>query len=674
MASLVTTALAGIAVLGVLPTPGADAAGLPSAPDATAAAAAATLPITRFHEVVADVANGRLFFSGGTQGKDVSDSIIVTNLAGKLIATLGGQDGVQGITLSPDGSTLYAALSGADAVSAINTTSLEETGLYPLGSGRSPYDVAVQSGRVWVSYSSSAGDFVGAIDPNDTPASAFTPLALPSSFSVTPDLAADPDNSGALLASEPGAGIATVASYDVATSPVTLYNGPTPLGNCQFPADLAIAPGGAQFIVTCRGSQQVYRTQTFAETGSYAHTAGQDAVAIAPAGTIAFGTYSAPNVTVYRPGAKTLINRFSQTGYQVGLTQAGLAWAADSATLFAVYSYPVLKDGGVSSRTFRVVAYHDPSRTASTITLRGTSKAVLRHGVSITGKLTLSVGAPPAGSRITITRTQPGSQVVERWEEVISASDAFSVTDIPPSPGTYLYTASYAGTSGIAPATAARRVVITKIPTPLTLSVGAGTVNYRAPVTVTAHLGQLFAGQIVLLYAQSFGSKSNQLLRIGLVDSGGEVSVRYVPSYSTTFTAVFGGDSDYGPATAKRVVYVRAGVAESISGYTSSAYIHKTLYRVYEQTNTLTAKSAVAPNKTGGCVAFEVDEYLAGGWQLDTMSDCITLDSSSRAAKNYSLSAVPNGQFRIRADFHRTSKNTTNTNADSPWSYFLVVA
>lgn len=672
-ATLMATAVTGIAALGVLPAVGARAAALPAvnAP-AAAAAAASTLPIASFHEMVTDVAVGRLFFSGTTRGKDATRSIMVTNLSGRLIATISGQDGVEGIALSPDGSTLYAALAGHDAVSAINTTSLEQMALYPLGSGDSPYDVAVQSGRVWVSYRSSVGNFVGVINPDYTPAT-FTPLALPSSFTTPPQLVADPDGSGALLASEPGAGIATVASYDVATSPVTMYNGPTSLGGCEFPSDLAIAPGGARFIISCGGSQQVFNTQTFAETGRYLSGSGQDAVAIAPDGTIAFGTRSAPNVTVYRPGAKAPVNRFSQTGYQVSLAQSGLAWAADSGTLFAVYEYPVLKNGGVSSHAFRVFAYHDPGRTASTITLRGPATEIFGRSVSLAGRLELSVGAAPARSRIIITRTLAGSDLVERWTRTITAGGYFSLTDTPRSPGTYTYTARYAGNADLAPTAAVRRVIITRLPTPFSVSVSAGTVNYRAAVIVTAHLGKASAGEIVSFYAQSFGSKSDHLLRIGLVNPNGELSVRYVPSYSTTFTVDFWGNSEYQAAIVKRIIYVRAGVGESISGYSATAYVGKTLYRVYQQTNTLAAASTVAPGGKG-CVAFEIDEYADGAWQFDSISSCAKLNGSSKASMKFGLSSVPGGQFRIRADFRRTSKDTTNVNADSGWSYFLVVS
>jgi hypothetical protein len=664
---LMTTALAGIAVLGGLAAPGAGAAALaPGSTPAVAIAAAAggALPIAGFHEMVADVASSHLFFSRGAQGKDASDTIVVTNLSGRLVRTIEGQTGVEGIALSPDGSTLYAALAGRDAVSAINTSSLEVTGLYPLGSGNSPYDVAVESGRVWVSYTSKNGSFVGAINPNDVPSpSAFTPLVLPSSFSSAPRLFADPDNSGTLLASVPGAELATVASYDVATSPVTMWNGPTSLGSCEFPADLAIAPGGGSFILSCGNAQQQYNTYTFAETRRYLSGSGQDAVAIAPNGTIALGTRSAPNVTVYRPGAKTPVNRFAQTGYQVGLAQFGLAWSASSGTLFAVYQYPVLKDGGVSSHAFRVFAYQDPERTASTITLRATGSAIVGHSVTITGRFTVSVGAPPARTTITITRRQAGSPVAVRWTRTISSRGYFSLTNIPPSPGTYTYTASYPGTSALAPTTATRRVVITRMASQLTLSVSAGTVNYRSPV---------LAGQIVLVYARSFDSKAEHLLAIGLTNSRGAFSVRYVPSNSTTFTAVFRGSSQYQSATARRTVLVRAGVGESISGYTDSAYVGSTLYRVYQQTNTLVAGSTVVPDEKG-CVAFQIEENVDGGWQYDTTSGCIKLTAAGRASMRYSLSDVPGGQFRIRANFKR-AKDTTNVNGDSRWSYFLVVS
>src|ERR1700722_14620083 len=66
------------------------------------------LPISSYYQMVVDAAHGHIFIS---QGSSSQDGILVTDLSGQVITTITGQSGVVGITLSPDGSTLYAALS-----------------------------------------------------------------------------------------------------------------------------------------------------------------------------------------------------------------------------------------------------------------------------------------------------------------------------------------------------------------------------------------------------------------------------------------------------------------------------------------------------------------------------------------------------------------------------------
>lgn len=82
---------------------------------AHAVSASSGLPIKNEYQVVADTAHGHLFISQGTfadgQASYSDDSILVTNLSGAVVATIPGRDGVEGMALSPDGSTLYAALS-----------------------------------------------------------------------------------------------------------------------------------------------------------------------------------------------------------------------------------------------------------------------------------------------------------------------------------------------------------------------------------------------------------------------------------------------------------------------------------------------------------------------------------------------------------------------------------
>ncbi|HUB39953.1 MAG TPA: hypothetical protein VMA72_13970 [Streptosporangiaceae bacterium] len=693
-AALVMSGLAGALSLAVT-TPQATAAPWThttlTAPAGAAAAEPGTLPITNFHQFVVDAAHGHLFFTQGYGSIDnftQHNAITVTNLSGQLVTTIGGQDNVQGIALSPDGSTLYAADEGDDAVSAISTSTLQQTVQYPLGTGNAPYGVAVQSGKVWVGYQGTAGAFIGEIDPTMPPASAFTPQAMSSFFSAAPDLRGDPSGGGTLLASDSYETIdwASIGSYNVAAAPPTVYRSPSTPGSCSGMVSYAVLPGGADFVAACQGTADasqppptaalVYNSQTYAQAGSYQTGAVPVAVAVAPggpqAGTVAAGAGQGPGIAVYPPGAQTPVNEFTVPGSQIWLVNDGLAFSADGSTLYAVY-----QDGGGTPGTavhFFVRAYHNPTVTASAITLSGPAKVVRGHSLTITGKLALTVGQPPAESRITITRSLAGSSAVTRRTTTTAANGAFSLSDTPPDLGTYTYTAAYDGTATTQAATASRAVLITKIPSTLRLTASVGTDDYRAPVKVTAHLGRTYNSRTVRIYATAFGTRTAVLIKFGRVDSRGDLTVSYRPAHSTTFSAKFAGDARYQPATASHTVYVRVGVKQRISGYYGSEHIGSTLYRLYHGTGKLTSTVTVAPKKKGGCVAFEVQQYYQGAWQPNTTSSCKKLGASSRTSIRYRLSGAVGGQFRIRGDFNRASGDTTNTNADSAWAYFTVTS
>lgn len=213
-----------------------------------AAQTSATLPITSFGHIVADPAYGYLFISSPNDNE-----ILVTSLTGQEVTTIGGQDGVEGIALSADGSTLYAALGSGDAVTAISATTLEQSASYPLPAGDAPFDVAVQSGDVWVSYSVEAtGE--GAIGDIDVSASspAFATQANMGGWSGGPEIAADPEGTGVLVAAETGTSPSSVASYNVSADPATVIaQNLTAFDNCDNEGDLAVVPGGADFILAC---------------------------------------------------------------------------------------------------------------------------------------------------------------------------------------------------------------------------------------------------------------------------------------------------------------------------------------------------------------------------------------------------------------------------------------
>src|SRR5262245_9094068 len=116
--------------LGMLALPASGARADSSAPLAQ---------LTGFHQIVVDDAAGYVFLSEGVDsplligaGATNATSIVVTDLSGTYVTTLDAGDGVEGLAVSPDGGTLYAALAADDAVGVIDTTSLTQTMEYSL--------------------------------------------------------------------------------------------------------------------------------------------------------------------------------------------------------------------------------------------------------------------------------------------------------------------------------------------------------------------------------------------------------------------------------------------------------------------------------------------------------------------------------------------------------------
>jgi YVTN family beta-propeller protein len=324
---LIPAAVVVLGTLGALPTGVAQAA------------ASTTLPITSFYQIVADSAHGHLFISRGSSSLN---EIIVANLAGKEVTTITGQNGVMGIALSPDGSTLYAALGSDHSVTAIDTTTLKQTASYPLGDANTPLDVAVQSGKVWVSYDTGT---VGAAAIGDIDLTATTPAfetqAAMGGWYAAPELAADAEGTGVLVAAEPGMDPSSVASYNVTVDPATVRAQSTSFTNCENLQDLAVAPGGSEFVLACGAPYAHYRYSTadLSQQGSYASTNYPDAVAIDSKGDVAAGittNSSAPDIYIYPQDGDATLNTYNFGASGADLVARGLAWSADGSQLFAV--------------------------------------------------------------------------------------------------------------------------------------------------------------------------------------------------------------------------------------------------------------------------------------------------------------------------------------------------
>jgi len=216
-------------------------------------------------------------------------------------------------------------------------------------------------------------------------------------------------------------------------------------------------------------------------------------------------------------------------------------------------------------------------------------------------------------------------------------------------------------------------VTVTRIPPSLTLTTGSTTFTYEPTVHVTAHLGTTSSNRIVSIYAKPFASTSRKLLKTGTVNSTGILSVSYRAPYNTTFSVVFTGDKYYAPKTVTRVVYVKAKVTESLTGYYTSETIGGHTYRLYHRSNRLHAHAAVSPDKHGQCVNFEVQEHYRGAWHPSVTSACVKLNTSSKASITFNVSHADLGHhYRIRADY--LPADNRNRGNKSAWLYVIITS
>ena len=420
-------------------------------------------PLSYVHQVLVDDSAGYVFISEGYFSSSLQTTgggIVVTDLAGTYVTTLDSGHAAEGMAIR--GGTLYAALDADQAVAAIDTATIRNPTptqtLISLGnSSYLPYDLALQSGKLWVSYGGTSGGFGGVGDIDLTASHPmFTPNVLTgTSFYYAPDLAADPKDDGDLGAAVPDQSAVPLATFFVAgSSPVLLaQSSPIHFNDCPS-SELgdAMTAGGGTLLVLCDGypSPLAFTTTTLAPAGSYGTLPGSpfaSAVAVAPDGAVAVSASGGPS-----PGV-TDIATFTSGGvalntYEYGFSPSamtnGLAWSSNSTRLYAVLvSYT---NGNPASATYSLQVIENA--VAPALTLTGTSRVNYGAPITLSGTVTTGTVAPPAGSEVTISRTRSGSTSTTHFAAFTAASGAFSFTDkTRPIPDHYSYTASYNGTA-----------------------------------------------------------------------------------------------------------------------------------------------------------------------------------------------------------------------------------
>jgi YVTN family beta-propeller protein len=598
------------------------------------------------------VTGSYVFISSGSG----SSSILVTDYSGVTVKTITNEPGADGMVLSRDGTSLYVALSGADAVSVIDTSTLTETARYATGPSTCPNSVGFAGGKIWFAYRCIGGSSIGSIDTSTDPATVDTGLENSNDLQL---LSTGPGNPNLLVVQGTTAGVtAGVTIYNVSSGTlVTVANARVGSGSL---GDIEISPDGSELYIA-QGYPyyvQVLSTSELSPVGQYS-TGGAypTAVALSPDGkVVATGCLGNPETYLYTTGASAAYRNLDFSDFEV--EPDGMVFAPDDSTLFVVSTSAAFG----SPPVLHIIA--TPEKIPSTIGLTAPSTATLGAPLTISGTLSLSQGTIASPQTLTVLKDDLAG--THALPDVTTAPDGtFSFNDTPEVGTTNTYTVSWAGGSSDLPTSAHSSVNVTRHATSIGLTTNASLYNYHQVATVTAHLGTTSNSRLVSIYAQPRGL-SKTLIKAGNVNRSGNLSAVYQLARDTTFTVVFSGDYLYGPASTARSVSTRAAVTGKLhySYATSSGY-----YLYHQKTNPVVA-GLVAPNKRGQSVCFRLQLYYRGAW-VPEFRVCYPMNAKSGAVITIYPGGGSNGigdHLRIRTEY---GGDSLNQGADSPWYYYL---
>jgi hypothetical protein len=550
------TAMAGLALL----------AGL-TATSAQASPTVVALPITNYSHMLVDPVHQHLFITSGSG----STSILVTDYSGQTVATISNESGATGLALSPDGSTVYAALAGGDAISAISTGTLAETARYATGTGTDPTYVAATSGKIWFSYDAAAAQAsIGSIDPSTSPATV-TLSAAAGTWTIPPVLAATA--SGELVASEPSQSPNELATYDVSSGAAVVLAPQqffTEAGNFK---SMAITPDGKD-VVTASGSpyqQEIFKISDLSADGTYPTTPYPNSVAIAADGTVAAGTTIGSNeVFMFAPGASTPLNTITFTGDGIQLADDGVAVTPDDSLLFAITA----TIGSQQNPQLNIVPdpaqppppAQDPTSTGMTCT---PNPDAVGQAATCTATVTDTAASPttPAGTVSFGASANDGSFSASTCTLApaatsgqASCSVSYTPSSTPQVPGSVTLSGAYTGDSSHATSAGTTVLTITSGPaaTATTLTCQhapflrdkcTATVSDTASGTASTPTGT------VTFTSTRHGVFSKTTCTLSGTGPSASCFVYYTPLFGTqTLTATYRGDSTHQPSAGKTTV------------------------------------------------------------------------------------------------------------------------
>jgi hypothetical protein len=531
-----------------------------------------SLDLGGFHQMIVDSTDGYVFISEGLASQDMlnntsvaSSALVVADLSGNYVTTIDSGDGVEGIALSTGGTTLYAALASKGEVAAISITSIKtgqpSQAFYSVPSPAVPYGVAAQSGKLWVSSNQSptaSGSLLGYFDLTAATA-AYTPDPAYIAWSNAADLAADPRNTGLVVAADPGTSATGALTVDAAMGSVLA--GPALLSldaastQCPFENQLAVIPGTQKFIVGCseQGDYTFDADDLSSPVASLTSKTPLPNFAISSDGTIA-ASLSDTTANLYQPDGTLadVLPLGSPTLYPGAIVVPGdLALSADASKLFVV-----LQD--LDNNSYVLQSFDQPLTTRSTVTLSAPPLVYPGQTVPLTGTLALATGnALPSGTTVTIQATPGSSATVP-----VAADGTFSFTDQPTALGSYTYTVSYAGdpAANIAGSTATAQVTLRQYNAGFDALNGPATAPVGSAIAMSGTLswesGNPPAGTPIVVTRTPTGSQFPQTDKT--TDATGDFTFTDTPPGvgSYTYTFMYPGTSSIEPARISHVVTV----------------------------------------------------------------------------------------------------------------------
>ncbi|MBD0738283.1 hypothetical protein BGM09_04880 [Streptomyces sp. CBMA29] len=436
---------------------------------------------------------------------------------------------------------------------------------------------------------------------------------------------------------------------------------------------IALTPDGKQVLTSWDTGGYgyglgAYSTTDLSHVGRYPIDAYPNAVAVAPNGTVAGGSFSwyEPDVHIYKPGATTPTREydFPNTGNSSGadtLVDGALAWAPDLSRIFAVSEN--------SYGTYSLRALTDPTKEMPTLTVSAPATATRAKALTVSGKLT-SKSAVPVGTVLTVTRTDLESPTGKALASVRTTSGGgFSFKDTPPAGGSVKYTVRYAGDTAHIAATASRTVAVSRATPALTLNNNRKLYDYGKTVVFTAHLGSTYKNRTVEIWADPYGGdKPNKLLKSARVNSGGNLSVSVSMTRNTTVTAVYKGDSRTAPRTLKSTGLARVKVSSTLSRYYRTGKIGSTSYYYFHKRTDVIDTTTMTYYK-GRKQRLEVQVYYRGKW-YNSASEYFKLGTNGKSAVNLGHPGQSGIRARVRSAYvSGSSGDTLNTTTYGAWKY-----